>query len=170
MLMEIKKGDTGLASRVKDLRETKLKISQEKLAELAGIALPTLQKIEQGAQFGRSDTHKKLAHALGVTVSYLVYGTPSSATRSLPLPESLTESEIYFLQELTDFFDYKHNQRRMQDLEKDAAIERKYDEAMQEEAESGPEFTPAFAKLIEERRHITRAKAAEANKRKLGGG
>jgi len=71
--MRAKSGDAGLAKRVKELRE-KYNITQEKLAELADISLPLVQKIENTSLYGSKKTHEKLAKTLGVSVAYLVYG------------------------------------------------------------------------------------------------
>lgn len=66
-------GDKNLGMRLQEER-LKKKWSQEDLAEKAGVGYSTVVKIENGINFGRKDTHQKLAKALGISVSKLVYG------------------------------------------------------------------------------------------------
>jgi transcriptional regulator with XRE-family HTH domain len=66
-------GDIELGRRVKQAREN-AKLTQEKLAEMADVSLPMIQKIEQGSIFGSRSTHLKLAAALKIRLAYLSYG------------------------------------------------------------------------------------------------
>lgn len=94
-VMRSNSGDKDLAERIKRLRKDK-NITQEQLAESANVSLPLIQKIERGATFGSKFTHEKLAKALGVNVSYLIYGEqgkPKSRIPDLP-PDPPLEPEL----------------------------------------------------------------------------
>jgi transcriptional regulator with XRE-family HTH domain len=78
-----KTGNNDFAARVKSLREG-LNLTQVKLAENSGISLALVREIEYGNRFGRPETHQKLATALNVSVSYLVYGTDPPESGSNP--------------------------------------------------------------------------------------
>lgn len=54
-----------LGKRIKELRQ-KQKYTQEKLAELAGIEIPSLSNIENGKNYPSNETLEKLANALNV--------------------------------------------------------------------------------------------------------
>ena len=71
---------TGLSERLRTLRKA-AGLTQSKLAELADLSVIAVQKIEAGERFGNKTTHKKLAVALNVSVSLLVYGTEQSSNR-----------------------------------------------------------------------------------------
>jgi len=60
-----------LAKRVKELRKRK-GFSQEKLTELSGLSLRTVQRIENGETEPTGDTLKKLSIALNITPDELV--------------------------------------------------------------------------------------------------
>lgn len=60
-----------LQKRVKELR-TKKSLSQEDLAEKAGLSLRTIQRIENGESSPRGDTLKRLAIALKVSPDELI--------------------------------------------------------------------------------------------------
>lgn len=60
-----------LAKRVKELRKRK-GFSQEKLTELSGLSLRTVQRIENGKTEPTGDTLKKLSIALNITPDELV--------------------------------------------------------------------------------------------------
>jgi transcriptional regulator with XRE-family HTH domain len=80
--MEEKKGDPTLAENVKRLRENK-RLTQDKLAEKAGLSINMIQKIEAGERYGRKDTHQRLATALDVTIPELLT-KPKSRIPDLP--------------------------------------------------------------------------------------
>lgn len=54
-----------LGKRIKELRQ-KQKFTQDKLAELAGIEIPSLSNIENGKNYPNHETLEKLANALKV--------------------------------------------------------------------------------------------------------
>ncbi len=54
-----------LGKRIKELRQRQ-KFTQEKLAELAGIEIPSLSNIENGKNYPNNETLEKLANALNV--------------------------------------------------------------------------------------------------------
>ncbi|SHI35003.1 Uncharacterized conserved protein, Tic20 family [Tangfeifania diversioriginum] len=64
-----------LAKKVKELR-TRKGMSQEMLAENAGLSLRTIQRIENGETEPRGDSLKRLASALGITPDEIVDWAP----------------------------------------------------------------------------------------------
>ncbi|HEX2916313.1 MAG TPA: helix-turn-helix transcriptional regulator [Chloroflexia bacterium] len=62
-----------LAKRLQYLRKLR-GWSQSQLAEVSGVDISTIQKLEIGISSGREITRQKLAGALGTNVAYLVYG------------------------------------------------------------------------------------------------
>ncbi|HEX2913575.1 MAG TPA: helix-turn-helix transcriptional regulator [Chloroflexia bacterium] len=62
-----------LASRLQYLRKLR-GLSQAQLAEVSGVDISTIQKLESGISSGREITRQKLAEALQTSVAYLVYG------------------------------------------------------------------------------------------------
>ncbi|MBN9386551.1 MAG: helix-turn-helix transcriptional regulator, partial [Chloroflexi bacterium] len=100
--MRAKSGDINFANRIKILRKD-LNLTQEKLAEKADITLPLLQKIENASILGSRITHQKLADALGVSVTFLVYGEkekPKSRIPDLPPDIELTPEQSAQLEDL----------------------------------------------------------------------
>lgn len=66
------KGKSNIGDRVRKYRLER-ELSQEKLARLADLALPTIAKIEVGATPNPTiDTIKKIAVALGVPIEDLI--------------------------------------------------------------------------------------------------
>ena len=59
-----------LGNRIKELRKAK-KITLVELAELTGVAQATLSRIETGVMQGTVESHRKIAEALGVSLSEL---------------------------------------------------------------------------------------------------
>jgi len=110
-----------------------LHLTQEELAEKAEMALPTLQKIEYGARQGTAETRQKLAKALGVTVSYLVYGTNpvnQGGKRYVTLPDIFIEED----EELLHRFITMLSARRAElDALHNQSVEDKYDEIQKAE-------------------------------------
>ena len=56
-----------LGSRIREIRKAK-KLTQEKIAEAAGIEIPSLSNIENGKNYPNAENIEKIAHALGVEV------------------------------------------------------------------------------------------------------
>ncbi len=99
-----KTGDVELANRLKKLRKDR-NFTQELLAEKSGIALSTIQKIESTKQYGRKDTHQKLADALGVSVSLLLFGkeeAPRPKSRLTDIKDDDIEIEPELAKYITD--------------------------------------------------------------------
>lgn len=66
------KEKTNIGGNIRRYR-LKRKLSQEKLAHLAGLSLPTIVKIESGAtQNPGLDTAQKIARALGISTDDLI--------------------------------------------------------------------------------------------------
>ena len=63
-------GNKVFGKRIKELRERK-KLTQEKLAEKAGLDLQTISRIETGYYFTSFENLEKLANALDVTMADL---------------------------------------------------------------------------------------------------
>ncbi len=61
-----------LGKRIKELRKNR-NYTQEKLAELAGIEIPSLRNIENGKNYPSNDTLENLSKALGVRPFQLLY-------------------------------------------------------------------------------------------------
>ena len=76
-------GDRELGYRIQNLRKQK-NWSQEELADNAGVGYSTLVKIENGINFGRRETHQKIAKALEVSASYLIYGQENEPDQEQP--------------------------------------------------------------------------------------
>lgn len=110
--MRTKSGDAALAKRIKELRD-RSGITQDKLAELADVSLPLIQKIENASLYGSKKTHDKLAKVLGVSASYLIYGTELTGSRSLPIPDNLTEEDIYTVQRFMKFLEYDRSEEEV---------------------------------------------------------
>lgn len=64
----IKKFDTG--KQIKEAR-VKAKLTQEKLAQKAGISVFTLQKYESGDRNPKIESLQKIANALGIPITQL---------------------------------------------------------------------------------------------------
>ncbi|HEX2909650.1 MAG TPA: helix-turn-helix transcriptional regulator [Chloroflexia bacterium] len=93
-----------LAKRLQYLRKLQ-GWSQAQLAEISGVDISTIQKLEVGISSGREITRQKLADALNTSVAYLVYGegepnfthlfedksTSSTSARRMGLDESRKE-------------------------------------------------------------------------------
>jgi transcriptional regulator with XRE-family HTH domain len=95
-------GSKELAERIKELRRG-TNLTQQNLADKAGIAISTLQKIETAKVYGERDTHQRIADALGVNVQFLLFGkekaepAPKPKSRIPDLPPDdppLTPEEI----------------------------------------------------------------------------
>ena len=54
-----------LGKRIKEIRKRR-KLTQEKLAELAGIEIPSLSNIENGKNYPNNETLEKISRALNV--------------------------------------------------------------------------------------------------------
>lgn len=54
-----------LGKRIKEIRKRKM-MTQEKLAELAGIEIPSLSNIENGKNYPNNETLEKISKALNV--------------------------------------------------------------------------------------------------------
>ncbi|WP_417361838.1 DUF4870 domain-containing protein [Galbibacter sp.] len=63
--------DSGLSKRIKELR-TQKGITQEELAEISGLSLRTIQRIENNETVPRGDSLKRLAIALNTTPDDIV--------------------------------------------------------------------------------------------------
>jgi transcriptional regulator with XRE-family HTH domain len=70
-LKQAKMGKTDLSNRIKELRSRK-GLSQEQLAEISGLSLRTIQRIENDETIPRGDTLTRLAVALQVTPDDLI--------------------------------------------------------------------------------------------------
>lgn len=82
-----------LGDKVKELRK-KLKITQQKLAEIIGVSQSTIGMIEGNKQGASNETLIKLASALNTTVDYLLSDEINT--------KILNEIEINIPQEYTD--------------------------------------------------------------------
>jgi transcriptional regulator with XRE-family HTH domain len=82
-----------IGDRIKSLRRQK-RYSQQKLADLAGLDLSTIRKLESNDRHGKPDTHQKVAEVLGVSVSFLVYGNEE--------PDEPGRKLLYWLEANTD--------------------------------------------------------------------
>lgn len=74
--------DNQLAQKIKALRKSK-GLSQEALAEIAGLSLRTVQRIENENKNPSGDSLKRLSTALGVSPDYLLEWEPNENTNFL---------------------------------------------------------------------------------------
>ncbi|MBK7223196.1 MAG: helix-turn-helix domain-containing protein [Saprospiraceae bacterium] len=65
--------------------------SQEKLGEVSGISIRTIQRIEEGKSVGSGHTITALAKALNINSSDLIYSVPQEV---LPLPNNATKLKL----------------------------------------------------------------------------
>ncbi len=101
--MTNKTGDPKIAARLKDLR-LKRNLTQQQLADKAGLSLATIRKIEIADRAIGKEAAPKLAEALKTTESYLIFGVepkieppqkPKSRIPNLPLDDPpLTPEEM----------------------------------------------------------------------------
>lgn len=82
--------DKAVGERIKALREAR-GLSQVQLADLSGLASPTVNRIENGMRAGRGETLKKIADALGVSTDVILSGTEEPYSK--PSFEELTPQE-----------------------------------------------------------------------------
>lgn len=78
--------DQTIGERIRKLREAH-GWSQVQLADLSGLAGPTVNRIENGQRSGRGDTLKKIADALGVTLDTLLSEDEEQQVHSTSLEE-----------------------------------------------------------------------------------
>ena len=71
----------GFAERLEALRKQK-KLSQTELGKLAGVHFTHLSRYERGLSMPAAATLKRLADVLGVSVDYLMEGTPTEAAKA----------------------------------------------------------------------------------------
>jgi len=103
--MREKTGNPILAAKVKAERE-RLHLSQEKLAELAGLSLTYVQKLENADRYGSTKTHQKLAQIFGIPVAQLLEepeteseGDDEDAQEWIEQYVSDTGARVYFKRE-----------------------------------------------------------------------
>ena len=76
------------------------KLSQEKLSDLIGVSLKTVQRWEYGERIPRADELGKLAQALGTTAGYLLGETENADAPDVPQEQALTQL-LQYLSSLT---------------------------------------------------------------------
>lgn len=80
--MPEKTGDPEIAARLRDLR-LKRNLTQEQLAEKAGVSRATIRKIEIADRAIGKEVAPKLAEALKTTESYLIFGVEAKPEHEL---------------------------------------------------------------------------------------
>lgn len=79
-----------IGKRIRDLRRVK-DITLIDLADKTGVAQATLSRIETGVMTGTVESHMKIAHALGMTLSELYSGLDSPEKEAVHTPKSKIE-------------------------------------------------------------------------------
>lgn len=74
--------NSNLAKKVFELRKSK-GFSQEALAEITGLSIRTIQRIEKENKIPSGETLKRLAEALGVSIDYLIEWETEENTKFL---------------------------------------------------------------------------------------
>ena len=87
-----KSNQLAIGERIYQSRKNK-KLSQAKLAEQVGMSSNSISNIENGKQECKMENIRRFAHALNITVDYIIYGTCNDRTM-LAANEILIEEEI----------------------------------------------------------------------------
>lgn len=99
-------GKPNMAIRLLNLR-TAQGLTQEEVAEKAGLSPAGYIKIERGERHGKQETLEKIAAALKVSLPEILYGEEGDpeqeAAIRIPLPKSFTPAQI---QQVRDFIGY----------------------------------------------------------------
>src|SRR5271165_6699279 len=79
--------------RIREIREERA-LTQDRLAELAGISKGFLSDVENNKRNISSDNLLKVANALGASVEYLLRGETKPTTRRMPvvIPSELSQA------------------------------------------------------------------------------
>lgn len=85
--------DKHIGETIRRLREAR-GWSQVQLADLSGVAGPTVNRIENGMRVARSDTLKKIADALGVSLDALVSDSSEDMTNARLEDLSFKERQV----------------------------------------------------------------------------